>query len=173
MKTIFTIIALFGITAHAELWLIVDTRTTNAIPNQRSARMVDVADQSQGWAEYRKAGGDVPQQIPAWFNDRLKLYSFATNHAGAVAGINAADDARRPAKADMQAFLGTNTARQFRQSLKAIYRNFATNTAYTVAQRTINSNVLWALQAEDDFSELREAKRAEDLKLGITKEESP
>jgi hypothetical protein len=173
MKTFFTIIALFAGTARAGMWLVVDTRTTNAIPNQRSARIVDVADQSAIWQEYRRAGGDVPQQIPAWFNDRLKLYSFAANYTGAVADIQQQDNARRPAKAKLQTFLGTNTPRQFRQSLKAIYRNFTTNTAYTVAQRTINSNVLWALQAEDDFAELREEKRAEDLKLGILKEDEP
>lgn len=173
MKTLTAIIALFAATVHAGTWLVVDTRTTNGIPNRRNARLVDVSDQSDAWVQYRNLGGDVPERIPAWFNDRLKLYSFASTYTGAVADIQQQDDARRTAKAAMRAFLGTNTARQFRQSLKAAYRNFTTNTAYTVAQRAINSNVLWALQAEDDFAELREEKRAEDLKLGILKEDEP
>lgn len=162
MKTFFTIIALCAGTVHAGMWLVVDTRTTNAIPNQRTARMVDVADQSAIWPEYRKAGGDMPNQIPAWFNDILGLYSYAPTYTGAVAEIRTMDNARRTAKAELEAALAGGTIKARRKPLRD-----AVNAATTVKA------LREAMRDLDAFNELIEAKRAEDQELGITKEEAP
>lgn len=103
---------------------------------------------------------------------QAKTLFLRPTYTGAVADIRVQDNARRTNKAALEAFLNGQTPKQFRQSLRAAYRNFYTNTAYTAAQRVINSNVLWAIGAEDDYAELRQAKQAEDIELGIKKEES-
>ena len=92
--------------ARADMWLIVDTRTTNAIPAKGEARMVDVADQGDRWQVYRTKGGENPMQIPAWFDSEDNAYSFATTYTGAVADLSSASRGSPERKALRQWMVG-------------------------------------------------------------------
>jgi hypothetical protein len=141
-------------------------------PITTRARCVDVTDYAQ-WLSWTKHGHPVPVEYPSLVDTDLKLSVVITgNYNQARADLKAMDNARRPAKVELKTFLGGQTPKQFRQSLKAAYRNVETNTAFTVAQRRVLTNVFWAVGAEDDFAELRQAKQAEDTDLEITKEDA-
>ncbi len=106
MKSLIAFLIVLSTTVHAGVWLIVDTRTTNAIPSKGEARMVDVADQGDRWQVYRKKGGEVPVQVPAWFDTDDNAYSFATTYTGAVADLSSASRGSPERKALRQWMVG-------------------------------------------------------------------
>lgn len=155
--------------ASAELFTTYDTRNGIA-PIDSKYQAINVARTNH--PDYFPALRGVI--APALYDTRLNIGVTITGTVNqARADLKAIDDARRPAKMELVNFLGGQTPKQFRQSIKAAYRNVETNTAFTTAQRRALTNVFWAVQADDDFAELRQAKQAEDIDLGIKKEDVP
>jgi hypothetical protein len=168
MKAALVILA-FAIAAHAEVVTTYDSRT-NGTPVSTKLPAIDIGiTDTQKNPDFQLWLRNV--EAPALANLNTKTIVRITGPlATARAELQAADDARRPAKVELEAFLGGQTPKQFRLALKAAYRNARTNTAFTAAQRRVLTNMLWAINAEDDYADLREAKRAEDNDLGIVRE---
>lgn len=176
MKTPIAILMILASAAHAQLITTYDYRLTNMVASQYQAVDVGNTDPITN-PDYRDYNAMFPLRsvgTPALINLRLKLgVTITGSMANARADIRRMDDERRPAKVALETFLGGQTPKQFRKSLKAAYSNVRTNTAFNAAQRTVLTNMLWAVGAEDDFAELRQAKQAEDIDLGIKKEDAP
>lgn len=152
MRTIVISILLFASVVHAGIWLIVDSRTTNAIPAQGEARVVDVADQSDRWQVYRKQGGEIPTTIPAWFDSDSGDYSFATNEAGADADFSAPSKGS-PGRKALRQFMGKKvTPKNIRLTERELRMGMATATTFAI-RRPAETNYIHFLNLKADYEE--------------------
>lgn len=152
MKNIIATILLFAGVARAGVWLVIDSRTTNAIPAKGEARVVDVADQGDRWQVYRKQGGEVPAQIPAWFDSDSGDYSFATNEAGADADFSAPSKGS-PGRKALRQFMGKKvTPKNIRLTERELRMGMATATTFAI-RRPAETNYVHFLNLKADYEE--------------------
>ena len=152
MKSLIAFLIVLSTTVQAGVWLIVDTRTTNTIPAKGEARVVDVADQGDRWQVYRKQGGDVPTQIPAWFDSDSGDYSFATNEAGADADFSAPSKGS-PGRKALRQFMGKKvTPKNIRLTERELRMGMATATTFAI-RRPAETNYVHFLNLKADYEE--------------------
>jgi hypothetical protein len=172
-----TILLIFAaLSAHAEKIILNNSAILNGVFSGSTRRkVIDLGDYAE-LTRFQLAGGVLPSfgAYPALYDEATRTSIRITGTVQqAVTEWSAMDNARRPAKVELETFLGGLTPKQFRQALRAAYRNIATNTAFNATQRGLLTNFAWAVQAEDDWADLRDEKQAEDIKLNITKEDAP
>lgn len=156
MVTRIIILFLLCVTTQAER--VVLQRGGNPITDK--VRCINVEDRAE-WLKWIKHGHPVPVEYPALVDTDLRIWVAITgNYAHARADLRSADDARRPAKAELERALSGGTIKAKRKSLRDAINAAATIKAVRESMRDL-----------DIFNEIIEAKRDEDKRLSITDEE--
>lgn len=163
------ILLLLILESHAQVITTYDSRT-NQPPFLSHHLAVDIGDineeRNPDYRDYSSRFDLRSVATPALIDVATGLgVTITGNLRQAHRDLDDLDAARRPARRELESFLAGKTPKEFRTDIRRAFRNLYTNTAFTATQRGLLSNALWAIEADGNFSDLRDAKRAEDAEI--------
>jgi hypothetical protein len=160
MKAALVIFAI-ALTASAEVVTTHDSRT-NGTPFSSRIQSVDIGvTDTQKNPDFQLWLRNIEAPALADLNTRM-IVKITGTVAQARADLRTADDARRPEKMTLKTALAGSTIKAKRRALRDAMEAAGTDQQYRRAARRL-----------DEFNELVEAKRDEDVSLNITKEDAP